>query len=416
MLREILIYISTYIGLFAVTFYVLSYLSRAGEEIPEFNKENAPFVSIIVPAWNEEKGIERTIKSLLGLEYPKNKLEIIIVDDGSIDNTYKLALKHKSKFLKVFRLKKNSGKFAALNYGIEKSKGEIIVTTDADSLYLNKDALQKMVVYFFKSSRIMCVAPAMAIHQPRGILQRIQQVEYLLGVFLRKAFASVNAIHITPGAFSAYRKYFFQKYGGFKKGHLTEDMEMALRIQSKGFIIENSLDARVFTVAPNKFIPLLKQRRRWYTGLIKNFLDYRRLFSPKYGAMGLVVMPVAVITVILSVILTIYLTINTMLDIKKELSLLKSINFNILDSFQFNSFVVERFLFDIFSQPMFIFSFIFLGILLGYMVFAKRKIRENADIKISIFLFFFFYAFLFAFWWTLSFIYTLFFGKRVTWR
>jgi cellulose synthase/poly-beta-1,6-N-acetylglucosamine synthase-like glycosyltransferase len=83
-----------------------------------------------------------------------------------------------------------------------------------------------------------------------------------MGVFLRKAFSSVNAVHITPGAFSIYRKEFFDKYGGFHEHTLTEDMEMALRIQFNHFVIANNPDAVVYTIAPNKFIPLMKQRRR----------------------------------------------------------------------------------------------------------------------------------------------------------
>lgn len=414
MIYETLVYLSTYIGLFAVTFYVLTYLDKMHEKIPPFPKKKIPFVSIIVPAWNEEKGIARTMKSILKIKYPQDKFEIIVIDDGSTDQTYNIALKYACKMIKVFKLKKNQGKYAALNYGISKAQGEIIVTTDADSLYVDKSALKKMVPYF-DNLKVMCVAPAMAIHKPKGILQRIQQVEYLLGVFLRKVFANLNAIHITPGAFSAYRKKFFKKYGGFKKAYLTEDMEMAIRIQSHGYIIENSLDANVYTVAPKKFKELLKQRRRWYTGLLKNLWDYKRLFSLKYGSLGTIVLPIALITIILSVTLIITMIINILFDLHKEVLLWKSVNFNILQNFEFNKFILERYAFSIISNPLFTFFLLFAGVLLGYMIFAKRKIKENTDIKISMILFSIFYSFLFAFWWIISFFYTL-FNKKVSWR
>jgi len=370
-------------------------------------------VSIIVPAWNEAKGIANTIKSILEIDYPKDKLEVIVVDDGSNDDTYKIAKQYESSRVRVFKLDRNSGKFAALNMGISKSKGEIIVTTDADNLYVQKDALKHMVAYF-QDPEIMCVAPIIAIHNPKGILQRVQQIEYLLGVFLRKAFASMNAVHITPGAFSAYRKSFFEKYGGFRRGHLTEDMEMALRIQYNNFRIENSTKAVVYTTAPRKFNALLKQRNRWYTGLIRNLLDYRKVFSLKYGMMGFFVLPVAISTVLLSILLTSYVVVNSLLEFKKELILLQSVHFDIFST-HINKFFIERYLFLMFSDPFVLFFIGFIMILVGYMLYAKTKVKKHSKIKLSIIYFIFLYSFLFAFWWIISAFYAV-FNRKVNWR
>jgi cellulose synthase/poly-beta-1,6-N-acetylglucosamine synthase-like glycosyltransferase len=418
MLRDILIYISAYIGLFAVTFYVLGLVFAKKEKPRIFPEKNPPMVSIIIPAWNEAKGIAGTIKSALNLNYPKGKLEIIVVDDGSTDNTYEIASKFKGvrngKVVKVFKNKKNMGKGVSMNVGISKSKGEIIVTMDADNVVVKGDILKTMISSF-TDPKIMCVAPTTAIYKPKGILQRIQQVEYMLGVFLRKSFSDMNSIHITSGAFSVYKKEFFDKHGGFSKEAITEDMEMALRIQAKNYKIVNNLNAIAFTVAPNKFVPLMKQRRRWYTGLLKCLLNYRRLFSKKYGAMGVVVLPVAIITVILSVILTAYLAVNSLIKLKKELILWRSINFNVLDTLQFNSFVFERYLFLLFSTPVTVFAILFILILLGYMIFAKKYVKEYSNIKLSLVPYILFYAFLFSFWWLISFFYTL-FNKKVVWR
>ncbi|MEK6860290.1 MAG: glycosyltransferase [Nanoarchaeota archaeon] len=414
-LIELLIYISAYIGLFAVTFYFLSLLSKRKEKEPEILEEKAlPVVSIIIPAWNEEKGIAGTIKSAIELDYPKNKLEIIIVDDGSKDNTYSIAKSFESKIVKVFRNEKNSGKGVSMNFGIKKARGEIIVTMDADNVVVKGDILRKMISNF-KDPDVMCIAPTTAIYKPRGILQRVQQVEYLLGVFLRKSFSSMNAIHITSGAFSVYRKSFFEKHGYFDTNAITEDMEMALRIQYNRYKIVNDLRAVAYTIAPNKFVPLLKQRRRWYTGLIKCLWRYRFMFSRKYGAMGVIVLPVALITVVLSVILTSYVVVYSLLDLRKELLLLDSINFNFADNFQLNKFVFERFFFNLFSTPISYFFIIFVLVLIGYMVFAKRFIKEHAEIRLSIIFFIIFYSFLFAFWWIISFLYLL-FNKKVVWR
>lgn len=411
--REFLIYLSSYIGLFAVTFYVLSYLSRKKEN-PKYDLKEFPIVSIIIPAWNEEKGIAGTIQSAVNLDYPKDKLEIIVIDDGSKDNTYNIAKKFESKNVRVFKNSQNMGKGLTMNRGIDMAKGEIIVTMDADNIIVEGDIL-KVMISNFKDPKIMCVAPTTAIYRPKGILQRIQQVEYLLGVFLRKAFSNMDAIHITSGAFSVYRKSFFEKHGGFDKQAITEDMEMALRIQYNDYRIVNDLRAVAYTVAPNKFIPLLKQRRRWYTGLIKCLLRYKFLFSRKYGAMGVVVLPVAVTTVLFSVILTSMLIFSSIDNVRKELVHLNSINFHFLNTFELNRFVFERFFFSIFSSPVYYFFFIFVFVLAGYMIFAKKNVKEYVDVRLSLIFFILFYSFLFALWWLVSIFYVL-FNKKVVWR
>jgi len=384
MLKEILIYISVYVGLFAVTFYIIGLL-KGKKESPEFPEKNPPKVSIIIPAFNEEKGIAGTIRSVLRLDYPRNKLEVIVVDDGSTDNTYKIVSKFKSKVVRVFR-EENQGKGTAINLGLKKARGEVIITMDADNTHVNRDALKKMIP-LFNNPKTMCVSPAIAIYKPKGILQRIQQVEYLLGVFLRKAFSTLNAIHITPGAFSAYRKSFFDKYGGFDEDNLTEDMEVCLRIQKHNLIVDNADKAIVYAVAPKTFGKLLKQRRRWYVGLLRNLWNYKKLFSRKYGDMGTVVLPVAIITIVMSILLTSYLVINAFFEIKKDLALLESVNFDFLSSFDFNKYLVERYVFLIFSDPVFLFLFLFIFILLGYMFFAKKRVKEHSNIKLSIFFF-----------------------------
>ena len=226
---NVLVYILAYIGFVASSFYVINlfaYYKRRQSERESIEKK----VTILIPAYNEEKSIEKTIKSALSLNYPKDKLEVIIIDDGSKDKTYELAKRFASNQNLVVKVltKKNGGKGTALNLGIKNASGEIIVSMDADS-FVSPDALKKMV-YYFKNEKVMAVTPSMGVYKPSGFLQRIQQIEYYMGVFLRKSFATMNAIHITPGAFSAYRKSFFEKYGGYDEKNITEDLEIALRI------------------------------------------------------------------------------------------------------------------------------------------------------------------------------------------
>ncbi|MBA7660354.1 hypothetical protein ES703_68356 [subsurface metagenome] len=273
----------------------------------------------------------------------------------------------------------------------------------------------KKMVRYFKNKDVMCVSPAMVIHNAKSILQRIQSIEYLLGLFLRKTFAALNAIYITPGAFSAYRKSFFDEYGGFDEGNITEDLEMALRIQFKGYIIENCPEAPVYTIAHKRFKPLLIQRRRWYFGLIKNLLNYKKILSSKYGDLGIFVIPVAGISIFFAVFITVYLFFKTIFQIKNELLFLQSINFDFLNLMNINFYVIERFLFLFFTKPVVIFILFFVCILGFYLYYASKKIGKTSGLIINIPLFFLFFAILFGFWWVVSIIYAL-FTKNVKWR
>ena len=309
--------------------------------------------------------------------------------------------------------KENGGKGSALNYALEKASGEIVVSMDADT-FVKPDALKRMVGYF-KNEKVMSVAPSMGVHKPRGLLARIIQIEYYMGVFLRKSFATINAIHITPGAFSAYRKSFFDKYGGYDVGNLTEDLEIALRIQSNHYIIENDSKAVAYTSSPMSFKSLLFQRRRWYVGLVKNLWRYKHLFSPKYGALGSIVLPVAATTVILSVILTVYVVYLVLLEVWEELVFLNSINFQFDGFFEVNYYLFETFLFTLLSRPIFLLAILFIALVWFYVTYSRTQMGYSERTELSFILFALFYSFLFTFWWIVSFIYTI-FNKEVKWR
>ena len=411
----ILIYILAYIGLFSTSFYIINlftYYRKKKKPEPATDKT----VSIIIPAYNEEKSIAKTIKSALSINYPKNKFEIIVVDDGSKDNSYQIAKRFASNQnpkVKVFKKDINGGKGSALNLGIKKARGEIIITMDADTI-VHPDSLKKMVGYFTEGD-IMSVAPAMGVFEPKNIWRRIQQIEYYMGVILRKSFASMNAIHITPGAFSAYRKVFFEKHGGFDEKNITEDLEVALRIQSLDYRLENAEEAAVYTIGPGTFRSLMVQRRRWYTGLMKNLWDYRRLFGPKTGALGTVVLPTAISTIFLSVTLTIYVVIKALAKIKKELLELNAINFQFQNTFEISSYMIEVFLLTMLSSKLLLLTILFIALLWFYMIFSRRKMMYRGSIRLNFILFTFFFSFLFAFWWIVSTIYIV-FNKKVVWR
>lgn len=254
-----------------------------------------PTVAVIVPCYNEASTVGGTVDSLLALDYPADKLEIVLVDDGSTDGTpAAMARFSGNPRVRIIR-KENGGKFTALNAGIASTSAEFVGCLDADS-FVEPDALRE-IIPCFAEAKVGAVTAAMSVHAPKNMLQHMQNAEYIGGITWRHTIASVNGLYVTPGPFSFYRRTILEKVGDFKDGHQTEDMEMALRIQRAGFSIENAPRARVYTQAPSSVGKLVKQRTRWTTGFLRNVLgEYRDLIGTK-SALGLLMLPMALVAI-----------------------------------------------------------------------------------------------------------------------
>jgi biofilm PGA synthesis N-glycosyltransferase PgaC len=403
----ILMYIVAYFGLFTAIFFLLTLLENKNN-LKNPSPSSLPSVSVAVPAYNEEKTVAKTVRSLLNLDYPKDRLQIMVVDDGSTDNTYKVANQFKNQGVEVYT-QKNRGKASALNLALKKSKGDFFGALDADS-FAASNALKKMVGYF-QDKKIMAVTPSLKVYRPKNLLQKIQYIEYLMGIFLRKIFAFLGSIHVTPGPFTIYRKSFFKRYGGYDEYNLTEDIEIALRIQSKGYEIENSVDASVYTVSPAKFHPLLKQRLRWYIGFTENVWRYKQLFNPrKFGNLGLFILPGSFISVALVVITLIYTTYQFISrTLIQNFLNLKAVGF---DLSQLLNFKVDLFYISISSRVFISIISILFGITVIYI--AKTISKEKTKIKFFYLFYLVLYWMLFGFWWFVAGIYTI-LGRKVEW-
>ena len=172
---------------------------------------------------------------------------------------------------------------------------EIVGCLDADTM-LEPDALHRTLVCFDKPN-VAAAMSAISIREPRGLLERMQSAEYTMSIFFRHALCSINAIYVTPGPFSLYRRSVLEKVGGFVYGQQTEDMEMALRLQRAGYEIDNIPGAHVTTHAMDTLPKLIRQRMRWSSGFFRNVLfDYRDLISFKYGPLGYLILPFGLIT------------------------------------------------------------------------------------------------------------------------
>ncbi len=232
----------------------------------------------------------------MALEYPKEKLHIVVVDNNSTDNTQEIAQTFKNKYPENIEVlfETKQGKHHAVNKALELSKSELFGCLDADS-FVAPSALANIVGYFEHNKEAMAVTPCIHIRNPRTFIQRMQAIEYLMGVFLRKAFGSLDAIQVTPGPFSIFkREEVFGTLGGYKKAHNTEDFEITLRMHKNHLKIMNSHKALVYTVGPASAKGFFYQRLRWARGFLENALDYRELFfKKKYGNFGMFTLPMA---------------------------------------------------------------------------------------------------------------------------
>jgi len=288
-------YSIAFFSLFTVIFFILL-LIRYRREV---NKVPArtnwkPVVSVIIPAYNEEAGIAQTINSVLTLDYPREKLDIILVDDGSSDRTFEIAKGYENDGVRVFT-KKNGGKGAALNFGIARARGELIATMDADSA-LMPNALDELLPLF--DEEVMAVTPAVKVKPENKLIVELQRIEYLMILFSRKLLSFIDSVPVTPGPFSIFRAEVFRKVGGFDEKNLVEDQEICLRIQAANYRVRSSMSGIVLTQVPDNLPDLLKQRIRWQRGGLRNYWKYRFLIRPEYGDFGMYFVPLNFLSII----------------------------------------------------------------------------------------------------------------------
>ncbi|MBI5218894.1 MAG: glycosyltransferase [Bacteroidia bacterium] len=252
--------------------------------------EYAPRVSVIVPAYNEEVYIVKNINNLLTSDYPD--FEVIVVDDGSKDNTFEKISSAFGNHPKVLVLTKpNGGKATALNYGIEHMSGEIMVCIDADT-QLHTDAIKNLIPYFH-NSKIGAVSGNVKIGNENNLLTIWQSIEYITSQnFDRRAFDLMNCISVVPGAIGAFRKSIVEEVGMYTTDTLAEDCDITIRIIKKGYKVVYSPHAIAYTEAPASVKMFLRQRFRWNFGILQSVWKHRYVFfNPRYKALGMVAFP-----------------------------------------------------------------------------------------------------------------------------
>lgn len=370
-----------------------------------------PKVAMIVPCYNEESTIKGTVDSLLALDYPKDKLQIILVNDGSTDGTKAVMDSYQGHAQVSIIHKENGGKHTGLNAGIELAQdAEFVGCLDADS-FVDPHAM-KEVILPFGDPTVAAVTSAMSVFKPKNLLEHTQNAEYIMGISLRFILAHVNGLHVTPGPLSLYRRSIFAELGGFQKGHNTEDMEMALRIQRAHLKIANAPLARVYTKVPKSPQALVKQRTRWTTGFLRNVLfDYRDLVgNHNHGALGLLVLPLGFLSLIGALVVIAVFIYTTVKSIFQSYSIVSGVPIEYV--------LRPEFSFDWFYMPITVFLLFGLVATFGALVLVmvgKNISKTKGPIGVGIVGYLFIYGLIAPFWLVHSF-WDLIVGHKRNWR
>jgi cellulose synthase/poly-beta-1,6-N-acetylglucosamine synthase-like glycosyltransferase len=364
----------------AVTYFLVLYLSvfwllvlLEKKELPQKIVTSWPAVSVIIPAYNEENTIRKSVESVFALDY--DNLQLIVVNDGSTDKTKEIVeqLQQNAPLPFIFLNQENKGKGAALNHALQHVTGEYYATLDADSTV--DSGLMKKLMPYFVDDNVASVLPLLKVRNPENILQRIQRYEYIINMFYKNLNAKLDCVHVTPGPCSVYRTTVIQQLGGYDEHNITEDLEIAIRLQKHHYKIVQTAEAAVYTIPPDTVKALYRQRNRWYKGSVLNSFKHRAImFNREYGDFGTVRLPTIILSGILSVIILFTLGFDAITLVAAKFSQLASVNFDIftfLKNWSFNFHIL-----DLSFLKLFVAGFvIILG--LGVMVASFRHSQEK---------------------------------------
>jgi len=257
-------------------------------KLPE--SSSTPFVSILVPAYNEQGVISRTLNSLVNIKYERK--EIIVIDDGSTDLTKFVAAGFKDRGVRVLS-KPNGGKASALNFGLLFARGDIVITIDADSM-VTRDAVDEIVRTMNSNPDIVAVAGNIKILNSNSLLTKIQELEYIMAInTIRRAFAFFGSVMVIPGAFGAFKKQHVIDVGGYDTDTMTEDFDVTIKLLKTRGAVSSSSTANAYTEVPSTWKSLYKQRIRWSTGTLQTIFKHKDIFSNgRFGNLHSFVFPI----------------------------------------------------------------------------------------------------------------------------
>ncbi|MGO9825723.1 MAG: glycosyltransferase [Terriglobales bacterium] len=276
------------VGVLAIYDRFRSHVYGTPEQIAAY----LPQVAVLIPAYNEEKVIERTIQGALDSDYPN--LRVIVIDDGSKDRTLEISRRafaaEEAAGRVLILTKPNGGKAEALNFGLEHiGDAEIFVGIDADTI-IAPDAIARMVPHFL-NPKVAAVAGNAKVGNRVNLWTRWQALEYITSQnFERRALNTMGAVSVVPGAIGAWRTELVREAGGYHVDTVAEDADLTMALLRSGYRVEYEDMALAFTEAPTTANALMRQRFRWSFGILQSVFKHKGVFARK-GALGFVALP-----------------------------------------------------------------------------------------------------------------------------
>ena len=251
----------------------------------------APPLSVLIAAYNEEKVIDATLRSVVDTDY-EGEIEVLVINDGSKDRTAEIVARAAGEDRRVRLVEQeNAGKSEALRRGVDLARFELLVFLDADT-HFQSDTLRRLVAPF-RDPRVGAVSGHARVGNVRSFIARCQALEYICGFNLdRRAYDALNCITVAPGAVSAVSREALRAVGGFRSDTLAEDTDLTLSLHRRGYQIRYVAEAVAWTEAPETIHALAKQRFRWCFGTMQCLWKHRdMLFNPQFKALGFFSLP-----------------------------------------------------------------------------------------------------------------------------
>jgi poly-beta-1,6-N-acetyl-D-glucosamine synthase len=260
----------TFIFLLIILSYYTLLFVNPKKPRPEHNFSS---ITIIIPAHNEEEYITDSINSVIDADF-EGKKEVIVIDDGSTDNTYSEALKFRDKGVKILKTE-HSGKSASINKALEISKSDIIAIVDADSI-IHKDALQLMKIEVERKNTAAATGVVKVKNRAKFICMWVH-IEQIYNSLMRLLLSKIHANIVTPGPLSMYRRKELMSVNGFSTKGFSEDVDVAIRLIRKGHKIGFSEKAVAETNMPYDTKGFFRQRARFARGMLNILKKHMRI-------------------------------------------------------------------------------------------------------------------------------------------
>lgn len=406
---DFIFYIFIFLALYVQVFFLVTYLEKRSLLKKKVQDPiYFPPITFIVPCYNEQDSVVSTVNSIKAIQYPKDAISIILVNDGSRDKTWEILEQYKNDPSILLLNKENGGKHTALNFALPYVTTEYVCSFDADTAIV-PNALARAMMYFYNDKNLDALGGAVLIEEPKTIIQRAQSIEYQMFSYTKKMLGLLGGVLVVPGAFSVFKKQSLLEVGGYREAHLLEDLELTYRMQVAGKKVSHSHDAFVYTKGPASLNALFKQRLRWSYGYINNTYDYKdAIFNKKYGNFGMFTLPMTIIAYPAILQIFVLFWYNTIRFFSEKVLQYQALGAeSLVPTFSLDFFFVDTTVSAFLT--ILLFGSIFLAIYLGKEISHIKRMSLT-----SIFWFVVVYSMMVPLW-TLKALYNTIFGKTTVW-